>query len=566
MRLRFRLFVPLFLALVAFCAAAASAALTEKNFRSDLAYYRKIAKKQKMDANSRLYILNRLRGKYRQSDFDLTDLYAEIDHWSGVRQKQPGNRKSAPGRAAQKTRAPKAGYARLVKALVSDKKDASLLRLKVPGLRDYKDTVIYDPKGLQPPVVVLFLYRTQERLKPVSRNFHIRNGIIRQVRAQTVSANPPTVKVSASLRENKPVRVFRDGDQLIVSVDKSEAGTTEVNPDAPAGANAPTVLTPEQAGAFEQEPPGLSGDDTGYSAAPSSAAVAAAAELVPGTSPQINEESAAGIIDVGDLLDIRVEPGKEFSGVVAVRPDGNITLPLAGIFEASGLGREPLEQDIQSRVREFVPQARVSISVRPYDPRRVAAAGEVRSPGVYDPVGTCSKLLARAGGLKPDADRKSVAVYRNIRGSAEKIVFDAEAFEKSRKISDDPVLEPGDVVEVPTFARFIYVSGAVRNPGRYDFHPGMKVMQAIYQAGGFAEKARTESIRLIREDQGKKLIQEIDLKELLNKHPELDLPLREGDAVLVPFRQSAGKKLLNRKSVSWFSFFATLGVVLALLV
>jgi polysaccharide export outer membrane protein len=564
----------LFLAavLVGMIAGRASAAPTEQDFRKDLSYYKKITQQQKMDANNRLYILNRLRAKYKESEFDLTDLYAEIDHWSGVRQKQSASAAAPePGAPAEKKETPAAPQrsktARLIKAAVAEKKDSSELSLKVPGLSRYKDTVIHDPKGLQPPVVIVFLYGTRDALKPAVRNFRVKNGLIRQVRTRTISNNPPTLKVSASLRENKPVRVFQDGDRLVVSVQRSESAS---GTGIPLGASAPTVLSPDQAGAFEQAPPEGFSDDGSVAAAPSSAAVLAASALAPNSPApaEATDPGTAGIIDVGDLLDIRIEPGQEFSRQAAVRPDGNITLPIGGIFEASGLGKDPLQDDIQSRLSEYLPQAKVTVAVIPYDPRKVAAAGEIVNPGLYEPGATCSSLLARAGGFRPEADRKRVSIYRNVRGTAEKIVFDAAAFAKSPNPAQDPVLQPGDVIEVPAVMSFIYVSGEVKNQGRYEFRPGMKTLQGIYQAGGFTDQARMEQVRVIREEQGKKMVQEINLKELLDKHPELDLPLKEGDLILVPKREAAsgGKKWLNRGTVSWVSFFATLGVVLALLV
>jgi hypothetical protein len=54
-----------------------------KNTRveQDLNYYRRLAVKKNMSPNDRLYILNRLKGKYKGSHEDVMPLLAEIDRW-----------------------------------------------------------------------------------------------------------------------------------------------------------------------------------------------------------------------------------------------------------------------------------------------------------------------------------------------------------------------------------------------------------------------------------------------------------------------------------------------------
>jgi len=62
--------------------------LLEKDFKKDFAYYLKTSKAKNLGANDRLYILDVLRKKYSQAEFDLSDLYAEVDRWTSIKQKQ----------------------------------------------------------------------------------------------------------------------------------------------------------------------------------------------------------------------------------------------------------------------------------------------------------------------------------------------------------------------------------------------------------------------------------------------------------------------------------------------
>ena len=184
----------------------------ENKFKQDMAYYQKSARSKKLNANDRLYILERFREKYREADFDLTPLYSEIDRWYGERAKE---RPEAP--AEQKT-----SYASLSQVLVTEGQEGSRLVLDAPGNEDFKDEVKRDPKGANPPVILIYLYGTKNALEPASKNFAVKTGAIRQFRADEVPGTPPTVKVQLALREERPYKVERDGSRIILTLEKAE--------------------------------------------------------------------------------------------------------------------------------------------------------------------------------------------------------------------------------------------------------------------------------------------------------------------------------------------------------
>ena len=204
----------------------------ENKFKQDMAYYQKSARSKKLNANDRLYILERFREKYREADFDLTPLYSEIDRWYGERAKE---RPEAP--AEQKT-----SYASLSQVLVTEGQEGSRLVLDAPGNEDFKDEVKRDPKGANPPVILIYLYGTKNALEPASKNFAVKTGAIRQFRADEVPGTPPTVKVQLALREERPYRLERDGTRIILTLENAEEASAPPEPPPAPPAEAPAEV------------------------------------------------------------------------------------------------------------------------------------------------------------------------------------------------------------------------------------------------------------------------------------------------------------------------------------
>src|SRR5206468_3553607 len=110
-----------------------------------------------------------------------------------------------------------------------------------------------DGRGKNPPVILIYLYDTKEKLKAGSKNFALKAGLIRQVQTQTVAKNPPTVKISVALRQDRPYAVALANGQIVLSVHKSGMKPES----AGIAAQAPTVVSSTELA--ETEPP----DETG---------------------------------------------------------------------------------------------------------------------------------------------------------------------------------------------------------------------------------------------------------------------------------------------------------------
>jgi len=83
--------------------------------------------------------------------------------------------------------------------------------------------------------------------------------------------------------------------------------------------------------------------------------------------------------------------------------------------------------------------------------------------------------------------------------------------------------------------RNVFVLGEVTKPGRYDFGTGDRVMHAIATAGGMTEKARENSIILMRrEPDGLDHAYRLDFSQVMTQVAPRDIYLQPGDVVFVP--------------------------------
>ena len=163
-------------------------------------------------------------------------------------------------------------------------------------------------------------------------------------------------------------------------------------------------------------------------------------------------QAADYVIGLEDVLSINVWKEPELSvKEVVVRPDGKISLPLVSDIQAKGLTPKELQNRIAERMKEYVAAPNVTVVVLKVTSQSVSIVGQVARPGVYylgAPL-TVLELLARAGGLKEDANAKKIAVVRNEGGRTSHFPFNYKEVSKGQNLQQNIVLKNGDVVIVP---------------------------------------------------------------------------------------------------------------------
>ena len=158
-------------------------------------------------------------------------------------------------------------------------------------------------------------------------------------------------------------------------------------------------------------------------------------------------------INAGDILEIFVWNEETLTREVRVRPDGFISLPLAGEFRAGGQTPAQLTATITSALNEYLnDSAVVTVSLRAMDGNIIYVLGKVNRPGAF-PVATkvdVTQALAWAGGLSTFADEGDIQVLRrDADGLQRAMSFDYSEVKSGEKLRHNIVLQSGDVVIVP---------------------------------------------------------------------------------------------------------------------
>lgn len=157
------------------------------------------------------------------------------------------------------------------------------------------------------------------------------------------------------------------------------------------------------------------------------------------------------VIGPEDVLNINVWKEADVSGSVPVRPDGKISLPLLNDVQAAGLTPMQLTTDITEKLKKFITDPRVTVTVATVNSRKVYVLGEVTRPGAITllPDMTVLQALTSSGGPTPYAKTSRMYVLRKESGSQVKLAFNYKEVVKGRNAEQNVVLKPGDTVVVP---------------------------------------------------------------------------------------------------------------------
>jgi len=153
----------------------------------------------------------------------------------------------------------------------------------------------------------------------------------------------------------------------------------------------------------------------------------------------------------GDVVFVSVWKEADLQGEVLVRPDGGLSFPLAGEQVAAGRTVEDLRKSIEDKLRKYIPDPVVTVSVRQIGGNRIYVVGKVNRPGEFPfsrPLDVMQSL-AMAGGATPYAGLNDIRILRRENGKQVAIPFRYEDVAGGRKLEQNVVLQSGDTVVVP---------------------------------------------------------------------------------------------------------------------
>jgi len=137
-----------------------------------------------------------------------------------------------------------------------------------------------------------------------------------------------------------------------------------------------------------------------------------------GSQVSVEAEAASFVIGPEDVLDISVWREPTVSRTVPVRLDGKISLPLLNDIQAAGFTPMQLANTITEKLKKYLTNPQVTVTVTAINSQMVFAVGEVNRPGPIRllPGMTALQAIASAGGLSQFANQKRAYVLRHEGG------------------------------------------------------------------------------------------------------------------------------------------------------
>lgn len=154
-------------------------------------------------------------------------------------------------------------------------------------------------------------------------------------------------------------------------------------------------------------------------------------------------------IGIGDGLDVRVWRNADLSVTVPVRPDGRISVPLAGDLMVGGKTPEEVSAMITERLSTYIRDPNVTVIVTEPGLRyRVRVTGAVNEPVTipYSQGMTVLDVVLEAGGPNEYANAGRAMLYR---ASGESLPIALDRILNRGDMSTNYRLGPGDTVTVP---------------------------------------------------------------------------------------------------------------------
>jgi polysaccharide export outer membrane protein len=260
------------------------------------------------------------------------------------------------------------------------------------------------------------------------------------------------------------------------------------------------------------------------------------------------------MILVTDIPDISGKPQR-------LDPDGDLRLPMVGRVRAAGMTLEQLEAELTKRLKVFIQEPDVAVTVTEFHSQPVSVIGAVNTSGVHQLEGskTLIEMLSLAGGVSADAG-PTVRITRRLEwgrislpgatedptGGFSIAEIDLKSLLEARTPETNIIIRAHDVISVPR-AELIYIVGEVAKPGPLPLSGGtsMSLIEAVSASGGVLRSAAASHARILRRIPGEQKRTElgVNLRQIMQGKAN-DQPLLAGDILIVP--DSRGKRATAR--------------------
>jgi polysaccharide export outer membrane protein len=115
------------------------------------------------------------------------------------------------------------------------------------------------------------------------------------------------------------------------------------------------------------------------------------------------------VIGAGDKINLRVQNLQELTGTWQVTEEGTVVLPLLGSVKLAGLTEREAAGRIRGQLAELMVAPEVALAVSEFHGQQVSVIGAVGKPGVYAIRGfdeTIADVITQAGGVSKEAETR----------------------------------------------------------------------------------------------------------------------------------------------------------------
>lgn len=180
-------------------------------------------------------------------------------------------------------------------------------------------------------------------------------------------------------------------------------------------------------------------------------------------SPQAQQEKNASPTDSGedykigvdDMVQVSVWRNPEMTVTVPVRPDGKISVPLAGDVRAGGLTAPEVATAIEQKLSYYIRDPKVTVIITALHSHafltRVRVTGAVRTPMSlpHRPGMTVLDAVLEAGGPNEFAAPNRTRLHRKGASKVEVIPVRLGDILNNGRLQSNVDVRPGDVITVP---------------------------------------------------------------------------------------------------------------------
>lgn len=273
-------------------------------------------------------------------------------------------------------------------------------------------------------------------------------------------------------------------------------------------------------------------------------------------------------LGIGDSIAVNVQRFPDLSFQSTIDIEGNISAPLLGKVQVTGLTLDGVQAKIRENLNKFVVDPQVEVSLTGTRPAQITISGEVVRPGYYtlQPGVQLASVLLTAGGATNEGDLRTIIVRRKsiVDNSFDEQRIDIFTPLQNGTSLPDFRLQDGDAVIVPKlelatlqdYDRGLISRSTLAQPqitirvlsyaneriGNITLPNGSTFVDALASIAPNPDQVRFKDIALIRFDPeaGKPVTQRLNGRSALLGDVSQDVPLRDNDVIVV------GRNLIGR--------------------